>query len=302
MIIFPIFGFILGTILGSLAKALADRSLKNASYMGRSKCPSCQHKLSWYDLIPLFSYLSLKGKCRYCHKKISIEYFLIEVVTGILVAFIFWQSSINLENLNFNLQAVTIIPAVFTILFKTFFTTILVILFMTDIKDTFIPDRITYPAIIIVSVALLLDTLFRIWYLYFGLSQSAFGKYLLPPHTSYFTNHAWDIFQNYLFHLGAGILIGGFFLMLIIITRGKGMGGGDVKLGAFIGLVLGFPLGILAIMLSFITGAIYAVFLIFLGKKKFGENIAFGPFLVLGSLIVLFWGNQIINWYVKLTG
>lgn len=288
---FSIFGFILGICLGSLAKALADRSLKNASFLGRSSCSSCKHKLSWYDLIPLFSYLTLKGRCRYCHKGISNEYLLVEIVTGILVAGIFSQSPIKLEN---------VVPAIFDLIFKTFFITILVILFITDIKKTFIPDRITYPAIIIVLVALLLDTLYRIWYLYFSLNQSEFGKYLLPPHTDYFTNHAIDLFQNYLFHLGAGILIGGFFLLLIIITRGRGMGGGDVKLGALIGLVLGFPQGLLAIMLSFITGAIYALLLIFLGKKKFGENIPFGPFLVLGSLIVLFWGNQITAWYLKL--
>ncbi len=90
-------------------------------------------------------------------------------------------------------------------------------------------------------------------------------------------------------------------MSLIIITKGKGMGGGDVKLGAFIGLMLGFPQSILAIVSAFITGALFSVILLITGKKHFGQSIPFGPFLVLGSLISLFWGNQIINWYLHLT-
>lgn len=94
--------------------------------------------------------------------------------------------------------------------------------------------------------------------------------------------------------------IAGFFYALILITRGKGMGGGDVKLGGFIGLGLGFPNGILAVVLSFFLGALISLGLIFLGKKKFGQTVPFGPFLVIGSLIALFWGKQIIDWYLQL--
>ena len=97
-----------------------------------------------------------------------------------------------------------------------------------------------------------------------------------------------------------GLLIGGFFWALIIITKGKGMGGGDVKLGAFMGLMLGFPQSLLAIVLSFISGAIFSIFLIIFGKKHFGQAIPFGPFLVFGSLVSLFWGNLIIDWYLHL--
>jgi len=78
------------------------------------------------------------------------------------------------------------------------------------------------------------------------------------------------------------------------------MGGGDVKLGAFMGLVLGFPQAIFAVVLSFLIGAIFAVALIISGKKHFGQTIPFGPFLVLGSLIMLFWGNQIVDWYLHI--
>ncbi len=96
------------------------------------------------------------------------------------------------------------------------------------------------------------------------------------------------------------VIIGGFFWGLIIITRGKGMGGGDVKLGAFMGLMLGFPQSLIALILSFLTGAIFSMILIIFGKKHFGQTIPFGPFLVIGSLVALFWGNQIIDWYLHL--
>lgn len=243
-----ILGFVLGTILGSFVKALADRSLSKESFMGRSYCPGCKHKLVWYDLFPVLSFLTLRGKCRYCKKKIGFEYLLVEVIMGILIAFLFWQSfPINL----------------FELLLKIFFITILAVLFLTDIKEMFIPDRIILPAILI------------------GIIGQAGLAGLI-----------WSLLT--------GLLIGAFFYSLIIITRGKGMGGGDVKLGAFIGLMLGFPQAIAAIILSFLTGAIFSIALLITGKKHFGQTIPFGPFLVLGSLIMLFWGNQIIAWYLHL--
>ena len=97
-----------------------------------------------------------------------------------------------------------------------------------------------------------------------------------------------------------GLVLSGFFLSLIIITKGKGMGGGDVKLGAFIGIMLGFPQALLAVVLAFSSGAIFSVGLIFAGKKHFGQVVPFGPFLVIGALITLFWGEQILNWYLGL--
>lgn len=249
-----IFGFIFGTILGSFVKVLADRSLGNKSFWGRSYCLSCKRSLPWYDLFPILSYVLLSGRCRYCKKAVSIEYLVVESAVGVLVGFLFWQSFNNFQFSFF-------LP---DLIFKTFFICVLAVLFVTDLKEMFIPDRIILPAILIGVIYLFLVT------------------------------------QNFLIPLLMGILIAGFFMALIIITCGKGMGGGDVKLGAFIGLVLGFPLGLLAIITSFLLGAAASVFLIIAGKKHFGQSIPFGPFLVLGSLISLFWGKEIIDWYLSL--
>lgn len=285
-------GFILGTILGSFVKVLADRSLSKRSFKGRSYCVYCKKHLDWYDLIPIISYLYLSGKCRYCQKNFSIEYLLVEIVMGILVGFLFWQSSLPPFGWN------TI--ATFNLILKIFSISILVALFLTDLKKMFIPDRIIIPAIILAVIGNLLLIIFKTGYLFFYLSQNVVGRYLLPPNSDFFRRHALIIVEPFLYSVVVSVAIAGFFLSLIIITRGKGMGGGDVKLGAFLGLMLGFPNALLALVLSFVLGAAFSLLLILTGRKHFGQTIAFGPFLVIGALIALFWGNQIIEWYLLL--
>lgn len=298
-----ILGFILGAILGSGIKVLADRSLNNRSFWGRSYCPNCKKTLQWYDLFPIFSYISTGGRCRYCKKKIGIEYLLVEVVMGVLIAFLFWQSFQNSQFSILNFQLNSIFQfSIFSLelLFKTFFIVVLAILFLTDLKKMFIPDRIVLPSIIIGIILGLIITIAKIAYLYFYLSQTPLGRMLLPPKNEYFQRHALMVAEPFLYSLVTGVLIGGFFLSLIIITRGKGMGGGDVKLGAFIGIMLGFPQALFALVLSFVIGATVSVILVSFGKKSFGQTIPFGPFLVLGSLMMVFWGREIVDWYLRL--
>ncbi len=286
-------GFILGLVLGSFIKVLADRSLVRQSFWGRSYCPNCKKHLRYYDLFPILSYLSTRGRCRYCHKKIGLEYPLVEVVMGLLVAFLFWQTFQSLQFTVYSLQFLSLI-------FKTFFITILAVLFITDLKKMFIPDRIILPSLVIGFILSLGITIYKVGYLYYFLSKSLVGKLLLPPHSDYFLRHALFAAEPVLSGILMAAIIGGFFWGLIIVTKGKGMGGGDVKLGAFMGLMLGFPQALIALILSFLTGAVFSIILIIFGKKHFGQTIPFGPFLVLGSLIALFWGDQILNWYLSL--
>lgn len=298
---FVITGFVLGSCLGSFVLALAERSLTKQSFWGRSYCPHCKKNLPWFDLIPVFSYINLKGHCRYCRKKISIEYLQVEVITGIIIAFLFWQSFQNFQflifNSNFKFQISNLL---LDLLYKIFFITILAALFITDLRKMLIPDRIIIPSILIGFILSLGITIYKIGYLYYSLSLSTVGKYLLPPHSSYFFRHVLYTAEPSLLGILMALLIGGFFMMLIIVTKGKGMGGGDVKLGVFMGLMLSFPHSLLATILSFVLGAVFSIYLIVTRKKHFGQTIAFGPFLVLGSLVSLFWGNQIIDWYLKI--
>lgn len=305
-----ILGFFLGAVLGSLVKALADRSLIKRSFWGRSYCPKCKHILAWYDLLPIISYFQLGGKCRHCQRKISIEYLVVEVIMGLLVGLLFYLSlpgviarspdfiGTTWQSIFLNFQFIQVI---FDLIFKTFFITVLAVLFLTDIKKMFIPDRIIIPAIWVSIIFITFITVIKIIYLYYSLNQTRVGQLLLPPHSDYFQRHALISAQPLFGSLAMGFLIGAFFLTLIIITKGKGMGGGDVKLGAFLGLVLGFPNALVALMLAFLSGAIVSVVLILFGKKHFGETIPFGPFLVLGSLAALFWGSRIIDWYLQLS-
>jgi leader peptidase (prepilin peptidase) / N-methyltransferase len=296
MIWFTLLGFIIGSVLGSFLKALADRSLKNKSFWGRSYCSKCKQELRWYDLFPIFSYLILKGRCRFCHKKLGLEYLLVEILSGILIAGLFY---FLYPKFSINADIFSQIIFFGDLIFKTFFITILISITLTDLRKTLIPDRIMLPSIVIAVVYLTVFTAYQIWYLYYSLSLDSFGKYLLPPHNDFFRRHALLLTEPLIGSFIAAFLISGFFLSLIIVTRGRGMGGGDVKLGFFMGLGLGFPGGILATVLGFVSGAILSIFLILLGKKKFGQNIPFGPFLVLGSLVTMFFGGQLLNWYLQ---
>lgn len=297
MIIFTFIGLIFGIVLGSFTKVLADRSLNYKSFWGRSFCPKCKKTLKWYNLFPLVSYIVQKGKCSFCGKKIGASYPLTELFLGLIVGILFSTSYSRFPGLN---DPIPLSIFLADLIFKVFFIVILIALALTDLKKYFIPDRIIIPAIKIALVILTIITAFRVWYLYYFLSLTELGKLLLPPHSDYFQRHALDIIYPLLSGVITGGVVATFFILLIMITRGKGMGGGDVKLGGFIGFCLGFPNGVLAIMLGFIIGAVTSLLLILFGKKKFKEIIPFGPFLVLGALISLFWGDAIMAWYFNL--
>jgi len=256
-----LFIFLFGLAIGSFLNCLIYRLEKKKGFLkGRSFCPHCKHTLSWQDLIPVFSFLILKGKCRYCGKKISIQYPLVELATGIL--FVSLYLLLNSQNL-----LVTRYPLLITS-FWLLITSFLIVIFVYDFKHYLIPDKIIYPAIIIALIYRLI------------------GIYYLP--TSIY---------GYLFSAFAGA---GFFLVIVLLSRGKWMGIGDIKLAFLIGLLLGHPNTLLALFLAFLIGAIIGVGLIGLKKKTIKSELPFGPFLVIGTYLALFFGEKIINWYFNL--
>ena len=290
-----LFGFIIGASLGSFIKVLADRSILDKKFTGRSECPKCHKKLNWYELIPIFSYLFLKGKCSKCQTKIPLEYLLIEILTGLLIALLFsFFIPTNILEANIYLQ----IKVLIDILFKILIVSVLIITFLTDLKTGFIFDRITYPAIVLAFIFLIIISAYNIYMLYLSLINSVIGKYLLPPHSDYFFRHSVVASEPLIYGLIAGFLMLLFFGSIIVFTKGRGMGGGDLKLAIFLGLALGFPLIFVALMLAFLSGSLIGIFLLLFGKKKFGQTIPFGPFLSIGALTTLFVGTQILNWYI----
>ena len=252
------FLFFIGTFFGSFFNVVVDRLKTGETIIkGRSHCEFCKKDLEWEDLIPLISFLILKGKCRYCHKKISLYYPLSEVVTGILFSavfiFIFYP---GYQNTFLDPPYIKII----SFLYYLFIISSFIIVFLEDFKYGIIPDKVILPAILISFIFLALNPQFFILNL-----VSAVGAFL-------------------------------FFLILFIFTGGKGMGFGDVKLAFLLGLVLGFPKILLSLYLAFLTGAFIGLILILWRKKaSIRDTIPFGPFLVTGSLISLFLGDLIIT-------
>lgn len=257
--------FILGLIVGSFLNCLIYRIEQGKSFLkGRSFCPHCGHVLQWQDLVPLFSFIFLRGKCRYCKGDISFQYPLVELFTGALFALIFhFQfSSVAQEGLVFSLE--NIVSALF--LFYIFSS--LVVIFVYDLKHFIIPDKIIYPAI---------------------LATLAYNVYL------FFINHYLPhLFLNNIYSAFAA---SAFFLLIVLVSRGKGMGLGDAKLGFLMGFLLGPVNVVVALFSSFILGAIIGVGLIALKKKKMKSEVPFGPFLVTGTVIAMFWGQALANWY-----
>jgi len=133
-------------------------------------------------------------------------------------------------------------------------------------------------------------------------------KYSLIPTTLVFLASLVALFYNFfafepsLFiqHIITAFILALFFLIVVLITRGRGMGEGDVILAFLIGMVLGAQATFVAIFVAFLLGAAVSLLLIFLGKKHFGQTVPFGPFLVFGFIASLFWANSLLEWYLML--
>ena len=252
-----LFVFIFGLCIGSFLNCAIYRLEKRKKISGRSFCPNCKHTLSWQDLFPVFSFLFLRGKCRYCQKKISIQYPLVEIATGIIFLLIF-----NFKFVIFNQFSIF---QFLNLGFLFYIASALVLIFVYDLKHYIIPDKVLLPAI---GIALLYRFIFNLT--------------LVP---------------NYLL---AAVVASGFFFVLFLITAGRGMGLGDVKFAILMGLLLGFSNVLVALFLAFFFGAIIGLILLIFRKKSLKSEIPFGPFLITGTFIALFYGDQIVKWYLHM--
>jgi prepilin signal peptidase PulO-like enzyme (type II secretory pathway) len=267
-------------MVGSFLNCLIYRLETNEDFLkGRSYCPHCKQILGWQDLIPILSFLILKGKCRYCHQKISWQYPLVELAAGIL----FLLPLIGRDSIS------TSWPDLF---FYWIFTCFLIIIFVYDLKHYIIPDKVIYPAI---AIAFLYQ-LFRILNLGFVPTSS---RMLDEIGISDFGFRISD-FKALISPVSSAILASVFFLLIALVSRSHWLGFGDIKLAFFMGLFLGFPNILVALFLAFFLGAIIGIELVISGKKRLSSEVPFGPFLVTGTFLALFLGNQITNWYLNL--
>lgn len=253
MIAFIIFLF--GLAVGSFLLVLIDRLPKNKPVLiGRSVCDHCHKTLTWYELIPVISYVFQRGRCRSCKKKLSVMYPGMEILTGLL--FLSLYIGVLSGDISYPLLFSS---SMLLFVFLCIVTSTMFVIFFTDLFEEIIPFAVVLVGVIVTG-------------LYLGLSD--------------------------LFLLGSHVLTGVvtmlFFLTIFLLTKKRGIGFGDVVYGFYMGLFLGFPRVAVGLYVAFLTGAIVSIILVLLRKKKLrGDSIPFGPFLIVGTLVSLVFGDKL---------
>lgn len=238
--------FIFGITIGSFLNVCIYRiPLHQSIVTVSSHCMTCGRKLKWYDMIPVFSWLLLGGKCRSCKSKISLQYPVIESLNGILYVVICLVNGMDLFSLIYCLM-----------------TSALLTLSLIDWRTYEIPLGINVFLFILGVAAAVLDR------------------------------------GNLLSHLAGMVCVSGFLGILYLISRGRAIGGGDIKLMFACGLILGWKLIILAFLLGCIIGSV--IHLVRIRVQGEGHVLAMGPYLSAGIFLAALWGNVWISWYISL--
>ena len=256
--------FALGAIVGSFLNVLIYRTVHDQQFVkGRSRCPRCNAMIAWYDNIPILSFLLLRRRCRSCFETISWTYPVVEILTGALFV---WWFLIGFTFFKLSTEPLLYLQPIFWLTVGT----ILIVVFFTDLLYGIIPD---------VMVALLI-----------GISL-AYRIALLVSGVYYHID-----FSNAI--LGSALLSLALF-GLFVATKGRGFGFGDVKFMFPLGLLMGWPEMIVGIWVSFVSGGVVGVLLLLGGKKKFGQTLPFGPFMIFGTIFALLFGSKLAGWYLS---
>lgn len=263
-----IFIFLLGTIIGSFLNVVIYRfNTGRTVTKGRSICMSCNNNLRWYELIPVFSFLIQSGKCRRCMSRISHQYPLIEIITGIIFALLAFKF---LPVIFISYGLYILIVVLFIFLFS-----LLIVISVYDIRHKIIPDKLVYIFIILSFLSIFIN---------FFPIESIFK---LPTLSA----------------LIAGPAIALPFVLLWYFSKGRLMGLGDGKLMLGIGWMLGLSAGIFAVILAFWIGAIVSIILMLLSKNlstqarkiNMKTEIPFAPFLIISTLVTFFFGLNFLS-------
>lgn len=246
--------FFTGLALGSFLNAWVFRTRENIKISkGRSICIFCHRRLAWYENIPVFSFIFLKGKCKVCHKRISWQYPLVELAMAIVFTLSAWWHGPTDNFLTAELLRDWVL--IFNLGF----------IFLYDLRYGEILDAATLPT------ALLLF-----------LFSFVLG---------------WQTWQSML----VGVAVGaGIFLFQYLLSRGKWIGGGDIYLGLLMGVILGWPDILIALLLAYVLGGAVSVFLVGLKKKELRSETPFGTYLAFATFMAMFFGEKIVSWYVGL--
>lgn len=259
-IIFFLVTFIFGTFIGSFLNVVILRMNTGRGLGGRSHCMSCGKVLGAHELIPVWSYVIQGGKCRSCKSRLSLQYPIVEALSGLVSALIFWKFRVFL---NFEPSYYSLLVAYSFIVFS-----LLLVIFIYDLKHKIIPDNMAY-AFIIFS-----------FFAPFVYAKSAFILYHI----------SWLTFLS-------GPLVALPLFLLWFISRGKWMGFGDVKLALGIGYFLGWSAGFAALFIGFWSGAIVGIILLLSKGKEYSlkSQIPFAPFLIFGLALAFFFAINLAS-------
>lgn len=240
--------FLYGIVIGSFLNVLIYRIPKKENLVTtRSHCMSCGYQLRWFDLIPLFSYLALGGKCRKCKAKLSVQYPLIEGLNGVLYLVIFARFGLSIDSL------------LYCLLFSTLLT-----LSVIDFRTYEIPSGFCYFILALGLIRVATD----------------FGNW-----------------TEYAIGLVAVSLV---LYIIYRVSNGAAIGGGDVRLMAATGLLLGWKRNILAFLLGCIIGSVIHIARMKISKAD--HVLAMGPYLAVGVALAALWGSEMISWYLGMLG
>lgn len=252
--------FLLGLIFGSFANVIILRlNTGDGLIFKPSRCFLCGSRLRWFELIPIISFLVLRGRCAHCKSRISWQYPAVELSSGLLFLSIYLIQGMPLD---------------FGFVLSALFFWLLLVISVYDLRHKIIPNGLVYLASGVSLLFVVVDS----------------GYWNLIPHLL----------------SGSGLFV--FFALLWLISKGRWMGFGDAKLALAIGIMLGWPLSLTALLFSFWLGALFGlIFIVFKnyrGSTSVGlalkTQIPFGPFLFIASLIIFLWGEQLIAWYFSL--
>lgn len=284
-----IYLFLIGLCVGSFLNVVIFRYFPEDGFFcnlkrcnGRSKCMSCEKTLKWYELIPVVSFFAQVGRCRSCGSKISWQYPLVELAGGLAFLSPIYFSAHN--------SLFTVLDSSFLI-FNTLWIaifSIFILIWAIDYKFYIIPDEL--------NIFLAVSGILLIAENNFIKNFSEFGQGSFLGSFSMLFGFRDNIWMNHLLGAIIAVLMIG---LIILITRGKGMGIGDLKLAGALGLIFGWPDTIFVLIFSFIIGSIYGIYLLVRRVKGFKDSVPFGPFLVLGSVTLIFFGQSILTQYFK---
>ena len=253
-----------GVSVGSFLNVVSDRIPHGRSLVRpKSFCENCDRPLASIDMVPVLSYLWLRGRCRSCQAPIPLRVMLVELATGALFTIVFLK-------FGFGMDFIVLCAAI----------SLMVVVTLVDLEHGLILNSVVLPSLIVLI-------LLAPFWSELGIDRGFLGSYSLAS----------SLANSLLAGIGAFLI----FLVIAMISPG-GMGGGDVKFAGVLGLLLGFPGVLLAFWISVVTGGLIAVALLLARKKGRKDSIPFGPFMALGATVILIGGDNVVDWYRHLTG